>query len=155
MSKNVNNDVSKDLPIRDKLVLGISDQSTKLRLLKEEDLTLNKAVNICRSSEIANIQLKSMKVSSKEVEEVHAVHGKTHRKSNKMPFNGGKTKPRATKGPPTGLKKPQQLETKVLPLWKTIRPQAQRLPGLRPNMQPLWKGKSLRLGLSIFKTKHT
>ena len=51
--------------IRDKLVLGISDQTTKLRLLKEEDLTLNKAVNICRSSEIANIQLKSMKASSK------------------------------------------------------------------------------------------
>ena len=73
-------------------MLGISDQSTKLCLLKEEDLTLNKAVNICRSSEIANIQLKSMKVSSKEVEEVHAVHGKTHRKSNKTPFNGGKTK---------------------------------------------------------------
>ena len=83
--------------IRDKLVLGISDQSTKLRLLKEEDLTLNKAVNICCSSEIANIQLKSMKVSSKEVKEVHAVHGKTHRKSNKTPFNGGKTKLRATK----------------------------------------------------------
>lgn len=83
--------------IRDKLVLGISDQSTKLRLLKEEDLTLNKAVNICRSSEIAHIQLKSMKVPSKEVEEVHAVHGKTHRKSNKTPFNGGKTKLRATK----------------------------------------------------------
>ena len=83
--------------IRNKLVLGISDQSKKLRLLKEEDLTLNKAVNICRSSEIANIQLKSMKASSKEVEEVHAVQGKTHRKPNKTPLNGGKTKLRATK----------------------------------------------------------
>ena len=83
--------------IRDKLVLGISDQSTKLHLLKEEDLTLNKAVNICRSSEIANIQLKSMKASSKEVEEVHAVQGKTHRKPNKTPPNGGKIKLRATK----------------------------------------------------------
>ena len=83
--------------IRDKLVLGISDQSTKLRLLNEEDLTLNKAVNICRSSEIANIQLKSMKASSKEVEEVHAVQGMTHRKPHKTPLNGGKTKLRATK----------------------------------------------------------
>ena len=81
--------------IRDKLVLGIRDQSTKLRLLKEEGLTLNKAVNICRSSEIANIQLKSMKVSSKEVEEVHAVQGKSHRKSNKTPLKGDKTKPPA------------------------------------------------------------
>ena len=58
---------------------------------------LNKAVNICHSSEIVNIQLKSMKASSKEVEEVHAVHGKTHRKSNKTPLNGSKTKLRATK----------------------------------------------------------
>lgn len=65
--------------IRDKLVLGISDQSTKLRLLKEK--YLNKAVNICCLSEIVNIQLKSMKVSSKEVIEVRTVHGKTHRKS--------------------------------------------------------------------------
>ena len=37
------------------------------------------------------------------------------------------------KGSSTGLKKPQQLKTKVLPLWKTIRSQAQRLPSLRPN----------------------
>lgn len=33
--------------IHHKLVLGIRNQSTKLRLLKEEDVTLNKAVNIC------------------------------------------------------------------------------------------------------------
>ncbi|CAB4031929.1 Hypothetical predicted protein [Paramuricea clavata] len=46
--------------IRDRLVLGITDRSTKLRLLKEDGLNLNKAVNMCRSSEIANIQLKSM-----------------------------------------------------------------------------------------------
>ena len=83
--------------IRDKLVLGISNKSTKLRLLREEDLTLNKAMNICRSSEIENIQLKSMKASSKEVKEVHAVQGKTHRKPNKTSLNGGKTKLCATK----------------------------------------------------------
>ncbi|KAK3737631.1 hypothetical protein QZH41_006456 [Actinostola sp. cb2023] len=85
--------------IRDKLVLGIQDQSTKLRLLKEDKLTLDKAINICRSSEIANIQLKSMKESSKEVENVHAVHGEHRTKSKQTPpFRGDKSsKPRASK----------------------------------------------------------
>ena len=141
--------------IRDKLVLGISNQSTKLHLLKEEDLTLKKAVNICRSSEIANIQLKSMKVSSKEVEEVHAVQGKDTQKAKQNAPQPWQDNAVHYEGPPTGCKKPQQLETKVLPLWKTTRSQAQRLPGLRPNMQLVCKGKSLRLGLFIFKTKHT
>ena len=50
--------------IRDRLVLGIRDQATKLRLLKEEKLDLNKAVSMCRASEIASKQLKSMKKES-------------------------------------------------------------------------------------------
>lgn len=64
--------------IRDRLVLGITDRSTKLRLLKEDGLNLNKAVNMCRSSEIANIQLKSMS-TTKETEEVNAVQEKGNR----------------------------------------------------------------------------
>ena len=46
--------------IRDRLVLGIRDESTKLRLLKEDNLDLNKALHICRSKEIASSQLKAM-----------------------------------------------------------------------------------------------
>ena len=122
--------------ISDKIMLGVSDQSTKLRPLKKEDVTLNKAVNICRSSEIANIQLKSMEVPL-------------------FLCNGGKTKLRATKDHQPAAKKPQQLETKVLPMRKATRSQAQRLLGFRPNMQFVWKGKSLRLRLFIFKGKHT
>ena len=64
--------------IRDRLVLGITDRSAKLRLLKEDGLNLNKAVNMCRSSEIANIQLKSMS-TTKETEEVNAVQEKGNR----------------------------------------------------------------------------
>lgn len=51
--------------IRDRLVLGIQEESTKLRLLKEDKLDLNKALNICRSSEIATSQLKAMSLDSK------------------------------------------------------------------------------------------
>ena len=51
-----------DEMIRDRIVIGLQDRNTKLRLLKEEDLDLNKRVNICRASEIASRQLKSMKL---------------------------------------------------------------------------------------------
>ena len=65
--------------IRDKLVLGIKDQSTKLRLLKEDKLTLDKAINICRSSEIANIQLKSMKTCTPYMESYNERKANKHR----------------------------------------------------------------------------
>lgn len=52
--------------IRDRLVIGLQDHSTKLRLLKEETLDLNKALNICRSSEAASHQLKAMKIDEKK-----------------------------------------------------------------------------------------
>ena len=52
--------------IRDRLVIGLQDHSTKLRLLKEESLDLNKALNIWRSSEVASQQLKAMKLDDKK-----------------------------------------------------------------------------------------
>ena len=48
--------------IRDHLVIGLQDHATKLRLLKEENLDMNKALNICRSSEITTQQLQAMKI---------------------------------------------------------------------------------------------
>ena len=52
----------KDEMIRGRIVIGLQDRNTKLRLLKEEDLDLNKTVNICRASKIASRQLRSMKL---------------------------------------------------------------------------------------------
>ena len=51
-----------DEMIHDRIVIGLQDRNTKLRLLKEEDLDLNKTVNICRASKIASRQLRSMKL---------------------------------------------------------------------------------------------
>ena len=51
-----------DEMICDRIVIGLQDRNTKLRLLKEEDLDLNKTVNICRASKIASRQLRSMKL---------------------------------------------------------------------------------------------
>ena len=68
--------------IRDRLVIGLQDHSTKLRLLKEESLDLNKALNICRSSEIASQQLEAMKLDDKKTtEEVRVVRGRQQNKS--------------------------------------------------------------------------
>lgn len=50
-----------------KLMLGIRDQMTKLQLLKEDSLTLNKAIKVCHASEVANVQIKATKPSTSEV----------------------------------------------------------------------------------------
>lgn len=60
--------------IRDRLVLGLLEHSTKLRLLKEDNIDLNKALNMCRSSEIASSQLKAMSLDDKRnSEEVRVI----------------------------------------------------------------------------------
>lgn len=47
-----------DSLIKDRLILGISDLSIKDRLLRESDLNLNKALEICRTAEVASERLK-------------------------------------------------------------------------------------------------
>ncbi|KXJ04486.1 hypothetical protein AC249_AIPGENE8434, partial [Exaiptasia diaphana] len=67
--------------IRDRLVLGIREESTKLRLLKEDKLDLNKALNICRSNEIASSQLKAISQDNKTGKEEVRVIQKTRNKT--------------------------------------------------------------------------
>ena len=45
---------------RDRLVLGAKDSSAKARMLREPNLTLQKAIDMCRNSEVANAQWKTM-----------------------------------------------------------------------------------------------
>ena len=46
--------------IRDRIVCGIRDQSVRVRLLREADLTLEKTVDICRATEHSKAQAKSL-----------------------------------------------------------------------------------------------
>ena len=46
--------------IRDRLVLGTKDASARARMLREPKLDLQKATDMCRSSEISKAQLKGM-----------------------------------------------------------------------------------------------
>ena len=60
--------------IRDRLVICIQDNDTKARLLREKDLSLNKAFDVCKSTEITNKQLKSLQHKSKQSNEEFHLH---------------------------------------------------------------------------------
>ena len=60
--------------IRDRLVIGIQDTGTNARLLWEEDLSLDKVLDMCKSSEIKNKQIRSLQHESKQSnKELHLV----------------------------------------------------------------------------------
>ena len=54
--------------IRDRLVLGTNDNSARARMFREKDLTLDAAINICRVSELSQMQLKQTEKSKPEVQ---------------------------------------------------------------------------------------
>ena len=62
--------------IRDRIVIGIADNALRERLLREKDLTLDKAILMCRSSEITSLQLQKMTLT----EDVHYVKNKQKRR---------------------------------------------------------------------------
>ena len=56
-----------DSMLRDRIVCGLRDDATRRKLLQVRDLTLNTAIDICKSSESASQQLKEMSTASDEV----------------------------------------------------------------------------------------
>ena len=64
-------DCMHDSIIRDRIVLGIQDKQTRKRLLQERKLTLKTCIDMCKSSEATNAQLKT--ISATQSEEVHSV----------------------------------------------------------------------------------
>ena len=72
--------------IRDRLLIGIQDTGTNARLLWEEDLSLDKALDMFKSSEIKNKQIRSLQHESKQSnEELHLVQDKSKTKKNRKP----------------------------------------------------------------------
>ena len=63
----------KDSLIRDRIVCGIHCDKTHSRLLREPDLTLQKAVDICRANETTSSQMKSF--TSDQTNDLPAIHG--------------------------------------------------------------------------------
>ena len=57
--------------IRDRIVCGIQNEGCRARLLREAELTLTKAIDICLPQEVSSQQLKSLK--STDEHSVHAI----------------------------------------------------------------------------------
>ena len=64
---------------RDKIVIGICDKKTQERLLREYELSLEKALQICRATEEIKIQTDEMAGSSESTKKIDHVHSKSHR----------------------------------------------------------------------------
>ena len=85
--------------IRDRLIIGLKDTNLKARLLRQKDLDLAKALQLCTSSEIAGEQLRKMQNDeSRAVEEVRKMefsrrrqHQRPPKYTHKPPKADGKT----------------------------------------------------------------
>lgn len=66
-------DLCDDL-VRDKLICGIRDGSLRERLLREENLTLSKAVGICNLAELSRAQAVTIKTENPHVHEIRENH---------------------------------------------------------------------------------
>ena len=60
LAKTCNFGTMQDRMIRETVVVGIKDNTTRKKLLAESKLTLNKCIDICRASETTSKQLKEM-----------------------------------------------------------------------------------------------
>jgi hypothetical protein len=80
-----------DSILRDRIVVGIKDDSTRHKLLQIRDLTLQKAIDICKASVDAGRQLRAMTTSATS-DEVHATfdNGRGRRSDNQTnrKYNG-------------------------------------------------------------------
>ena len=60
LAKTCNYGTLEENLIRDRIVMGIRENSTRKRLLQESELTLNRCIDICRANESTAIQLKAI-----------------------------------------------------------------------------------------------
>lgn len=64
--------VLRDELIRDKIVLGIANESTRRRLLREKNLTLSDALDMCRAAELTDIRIRTMESERPQTDSVNA-----------------------------------------------------------------------------------
>lgn len=89
----------RDELIRDKLVLGIANEATRRRLLREQALTLAKALELCRAAELTDITLRSMEQDKPQTDSINAA---SRQPSNKAPRPNWKQQKKYTTATATG-----------------------------------------------------
>lgn len=70
----------KDSLIKDRIVIGIHDEDLQRRLLKEEELNLEKCVSMCKTAELAKHQVK---IINDENNKIHILRTRSTEKDNK------------------------------------------------------------------------
>lgn len=70
----------KDSLVKDRIVLGVNDEDVQRRLLKEQNLDLEKSISICQAAELAKSQVKMINTESNKV---HILRTKHIEKENK------------------------------------------------------------------------
>ena len=93
-------DCMRELLIMDRLLLGILDDKTREELLSTHDLTLMKAIEICRAREAATLHMKALKS-----EEINKVKETPKQKKHVKHRDPTKSKPRQTEDPRAVTKK--------------------------------------------------
>lgn len=89
LSKTCEFETLKDSLVRDRIVCGINDNGLRERLLREDKLTLDKCVTMCRAAETTRAQAKELR---REDTTVHAVK----REQKRKPFTKHKEKEKTT-----------------------------------------------------------
>ncbi|KAL9953243.1 hypothetical protein ACROYT_G040629 [Oculina patagonica] len=69
--------------IRDRLVIGLKDKGDKVRLLREKKLDLQKAIQMCTTSEVVSRQMKNIQgAEDKQTEEVRKFNDRKKKQKN-------------------------------------------------------------------------
>ncbi|XP_032233946.1 uncharacterized protein LOC116616143 [Nematostella vectensis] len=138
--------------IRNKIVLGINDNSTRKNLLAESKLTLEKCINICRANETTAKQFKD--ITSEDISAVESY--RRPQRTTGVPQNKGQ---RDTQHPTINckfcLKKKHQKKKELCPAWMkqcndcgtanhfsgssmcTASPKFAQKPGQKPRSRPV------------------
>ena len=82
-------DCLRDSLIRDRIVLGIKNEQTTKKLPRMRDLTLNRCIDVCRSEEVAELQMKSL---SGPVDNINQVKSSSKKPRAPTPVDGRSAK---------------------------------------------------------------
>ena len=82
-------DCLRDSLTRDRIVLGIKNEQTTKKLLRMRDLTLNRCIDVCRSEEVAELQMKSL---SGPVDNINQVKSSSKKQRAPTPVDGRSAK---------------------------------------------------------------
>ncbi|KAK3741617.1 hypothetical protein QZH41_019256 [Actinostola sp. cb2023] len=82
-----------DSLIRDRIVCGILDGKVGEKLLSEEDVTLTKAINLCRSAEMSKVQSQSLGPVEQPLHAIQSQRNYSKQPNQRQPSNQPSNKP--------------------------------------------------------------